>query len=155
SAPPPFGGNARTIVLRVNPDKLRTYQTSPEEVIAALTSGNLVSPSGNIRIKDRMPIVPSNAMVLDPQELGNIPLRPGSNIYLRNLGAKVVQDATDIPTGYALVNGRQAVYIPVTKRADASTLSVIREVRANLPRMQQEIPEDINVRLEFDQSPYV
>ncbi len=154
SAPPPFGGSAKTVVVRVEPDRLRAYDISPEEVIAALTSGNTVSPSGNIRVKDRMPIVPSNAMVVQPQqELGNIPIRPGSKVHLRDLG--VIQESTDVLSGYALVNGRQAVYIPVTKRADASTLSVVREVKANLGRMQEAIPDDINVRFEFDQSPYV
>ena len=34
-----------------------------------------------------------------------------------------MQDASDIPAGSASVNGRRAVYILVTKRADASTLS--------------------------------
>jgi multidrug efflux pump subunit AcrB len=158
SAPPPFGGSARTVVVRVEPDKLRGYNVSPEEVIAALTSGNLVSPSGNIRVKDRMPIVPSGAMVAEPRELGNIPIRPGSKVHLRDLGVNVVQDSTDVLTGYALVNGRQAVYIPVTKRADASTLAVVNEVKANLPRMQETVDavaKDINVRFEFDQSPYV
>src|ERR671927_234420 len=68
SAPPPFGGNARTIVVRVDPDRLRAYNLSPEEVVTALVSGNTVSPSGAIRVQDRMPIVPANAMVVQPQE---------------------------------------------------------------------------------------
>jgi multidrug efflux pump subunit AcrB len=153
SAPPPFGGNARTVVLRVDPDRLRAYDVSPEEVIGALTTGNTISPSGNIRVKDRMPVVASNAMVVDPRELGKIPIRPGSNVYLGNLG--VIEDSTDVPSGYALVNGRRAVYILVTKRADASTLSVVNEVRANLPKMQAVLPDDIKVSFEFDQSPYV
>ncbi|MCI0380570.1 MAG: efflux RND transporter permease subunit [Gemmataceae bacterium] len=153
SAPPPFGGSARTVVVRVDPDRLRAYNVSPEEVVAALTSGNSISPSGNIRVKDRMPIVPSNAMVAQPKDLEAIPIRPGSSVYLRDLG--VIEDSTDTLTGYALVNGRQAVYILVTKRAEASTLSVVNEVRANLPRMQDAIPDDIRVRFEFDQSPYV
>src|SRR5689334_22310025 len=66
SAPPPFGGNQRTAVVEVDPDRLRSYNISPEEIIAALTSGNLVSPSGNIRVQGQMPIVPANAMVVDP-----------------------------------------------------------------------------------------
>lgn len=153
SAPPPFGGSARTVVIRVDPDHLRAYGISPDEVITALTTGNTISPSGNIRVRDRMPIVPANTMVVEPRELGNIPIRPGSNIYLRDLG--VIEDGTDITTGYALVNGRRAVYILATKRAEASTLSVVNEVKANLPRMQEAIPEDIKVSFEFDQSPYV
>src|SRR4051812_49340127 len=113
SAPPPFGGNQRTIVVRTDPDRLRDYNISPEEVIKALTTGNLVSPSGNIRVKDQMPIVPMDAMVVDPKDLGRIPIRPGAEIYLRNLAT--IEDSTDIPSGYALVNGKRAVYILVTK----------------------------------------
>src|SRR5437016_5987279 len=153
SAPPPFGGNQKTVVLQVDPDRLRSYNASPDDVVAALNLGNTISPSGNVRIGDQMPIVPSNAMVKDPKELGNIPLRPGENVYLRDLAT--IEDSSDIPTGYALVNGRRAVYILVTKRADASTLSVVNQVRANLPKMKAVLPDDIDVKFEFDQSPYV
>src|SRR5262249_47729070 len=52
SAPPPFGGNQRTIVVHIDPNKLRGYQLSPNDVIAALVAGNTVSPSGNIRTDD-------------------------------------------------------------------------------------------------------
>jgi multidrug efflux pump subunit AcrB len=153
SAPPPFGGNQRTIVINVNPDRLRAYNLAPQDVVQALTTGNTISPAGNIRVQDQMPIVPINTMVVQPAELGNIPVRPGSDVYLRDLGS--IEDSTDIPTGYALVNGRRAVYILVTKRADASTLAVVNEVKKNLPLMQEAIPEDIKVSFEFDQSPYV
>jgi multidrug efflux pump subunit AcrB len=61
----------------------------------------------------------------------------------------------DAPTGYALANGRRAVYILATKRADASTLSVINNIKRSLPQMQEALPDDIRVSFEFDQSPYV
>jgi multidrug efflux pump subunit AcrB len=153
SAPPPFGGNQRTIVIRTDPDRLRSYNISPEEVVQALVTGNTISPSGNIRVKDQMPIVPVDAMVVNPKDLGSIPVRPGTDVYLRDLAT--IEDSTDIPTGYALVNGKRAVYIVVTKRADASTLSVVNAVKANLPNMRAAVPEDIDVSFEFDQSPYV
>ena len=153
SAPPPFGGNQRTIVIRTDPDRLRSYNISPEEVVQALVTGNTISPSGNIRVKDQMPIVPVDAMVVNPKDLGSIPVRPGTDVYLRDLAT--IEDSTDIPTGYALVNGKRAVYIVVTKRADASTLSVVNAVKANLSNMRAAVPEDIDVSFEFDQSPYV
>jgi len=58
-------------------------------------------------------------------------------------------------TSYALVNGRRTVYIPVTKRAEASTLAVVSLVKANLSRFQAALPDDIKVSYEFDQSPVV
>jgi multidrug efflux pump subunit AcrB len=157
SAPPPFGGNQRTIVIHVDPDRLRAYNLSPNDVVSALTSGNSISPSGNVRIQGQMPIVPVNAMVVDPQDLGNIPIRPGKDVYLRDLVVPVngIEDGSDIRTSFALVNGRRAVYMLVSKRADASTLAVVNSVKAELPRMQAALPEGIKLRFEFDQSPYV
>jgi multidrug efflux pump subunit AcrB len=154
SAPPPFGGNQRTIVVRAKADRLRAYAISPDEVVAAITTGNTISPSGNIQLGNLVPMVPSNSIVNGPQEMLTIPVRTGPNpVYLRDLAE--VADSTDIATGYALVNGRRSVYILVTKRADASTLAVVREVKAALPAMQGVLPPDIQVRLEFDQSPIV
>jgi multidrug efflux pump subunit AcrB len=54
-----------------------------------------------------------------------------------------------------LVNGRRTVYIPVTKRAEASTLAVVSQVRGNMKKFQDALPADIKVSYEFDQSPVV
>lgn len=155
SAPPPFGGNQRTIVITVDPDRLRAYQMSPEQVVKAVSSGNTIVPAGNVSTGDLWRITPSNAVVSNIKDLLTLPLRTGAGpaVYLRDIGT--VRDSTDILAGYALVNGRRAVYIPVTKRADASTLTVINEVKNNLPRFQSVVPEDISINLEFDQSSYV
>src|SRR5438132_828257 len=63
SAPPPFGGQQRTMVIRVDPERLRAYNMSPDEVVRAIGSANTISPSGVIRIGDRMPMVPVNSVV--------------------------------------------------------------------------------------------
>ena len=127
----------------------------PTRCIGALSSGNTISPSGTVRIGKMMPIVPINSLVRQVQELETIPIRPGQDptVYIRDVAT--VKDASDIPTGYALVNGRRAVYILVTKRADASTLSVVNNVKTALPGMQAVLPDDIKVSFEFDQSPTV
>jgi multidrug efflux pump subunit AcrB len=157
SAPPPFGGGARSIVVTVDPKKLQSYGMSPDEVVTALSRGNTLSPSGNIPLGDSYPIVPVNSVVKDPQQLSSIPIRLGENpVFLRDLGT--IQDSADAPAGYALVNGRRAVYILATKRAEASTLSVINNIKDALPKMKEALGADgegIDVRFEFDQSPYV
>jgi multidrug efflux pump subunit AcrB len=156
SAPPPFGGNQRTVVIRVDPELLKAKHMSPDEVVAAIASGNEITPSGNVTIKGKSPIVPVNSVVgAEVKDLEKIPIRLGTDptVYVGDIGHAVV--STDVLTGHALVNGKRSVYILVTKRADASTLSVVNEVKANLPRMQAAIPEDIQVDFVFDQSPYV
>ena len=154
SAPPPFGAGARSLVVTVDPQRLQSYGMSPDEVILAVTKGNSLSPSGNVPIGDKFAIVPVNSVVKDVNQMLSIPVRMGpSPVYLRDIG--FVADAADAPAGYALVNGRRAVYILATKRADASTLSVVNTIKKALPDMQAVLPPDIKVSFEMDQSPYV
>jgi multidrug efflux pump subunit AcrB len=155
SAPPPFGGNQRTVIVRVDPDRLRAYQMSPEEVVKAVATGNTILPAGNVRVGDINRLAPINSVVRSIQELGDLPIRTGQGaaVYVRDVGT--VENGSDILTGYGLVNGRRTVYIPVTKRADASTLDVVNRVRSELPNFQTLVPEDIKVTFEFDQSGYV
>jgi multidrug efflux pump subunit AcrB len=156
SAPPPFGGNQRTIVVRVDPEKLRQYRLSPEDVVNQITRASTVLPSGNVRTGDLIRISHTNtALGPNVTELLDQPIRLGAGptVYLRDIGT--VADSNDIVVGYAQVNGKRTVYIPVTKRADASTLDVIRNVRQALPAMQNVAPEDVKIDLIFDQSRYV
>ncbi|MGE5360441.1 MAG: efflux RND transporter permease subunit, partial [Bacteroidales bacterium] len=152
TSPPPFGGSQRTIVIRVDPDRLQSYGMAPEEVIRAVSAGNVIMPSGSVNIGDQTRIAPVNSVVSNINDLLELPIRTGAGptVFVRDVGS--VSDSTDIPTAYALVNGRRAVYIPVTKRPAASTLAVVAEVKANLPRFQALVPDDIKVSYELDQS---
>lgn len=155
SAPPPFGGSARTILINVKPDRLRAYGLSPDDVVAAMTAANTISPSGNLPLANSYPIVPTNAVVKNIQDLAAVPLKvtPQGAVFVRDVGE--VTDGNDLLTSIAIVNGKRTVYMPVTKRSDASTLSVVELVKQNLPKFKAACPEDINVTFEFDQSPWV
>jgi multidrug efflux pump subunit AcrB len=155
SAPPPFGGNARSIVVNLKPDRLKSYHMSPDEVAQAIAEANVVSPSGNIMKGGKYPLVPVNSVPRDIEDLRGAPVR-GSEypaVFVRDVAD--VKDDSDIVTCYALVNGKRAIYVPVTKRADASTLSVAREVRENLAKFQGVLPAGVKVSFELDRSPVV
>jgi multidrug efflux pump subunit AcrB len=149
----PFGSNTRAIVITVDPERLRAHNLSPENVVMALNTGNIVSPSGNLYSEGQMPMVPTNAMLEDPHDLGLIPITPGKDIYIRDVAT--IRDTTDINFGCALVNGHRSVYLPVVKKDTASTLTVVREVNEALPLFRSVVPDDVHVRYEFDESPTV
>ncbi|HEU0120060.1 MAG TPA: efflux RND transporter permease subunit [Bryobacteraceae bacterium] len=156
SAPPPFGGNQRAIVVRLDPDKMRTHRVSPEEAIQVVNRASTVQPAGNVRIGDFNNLMQSNAALGgNLQELMLAPIRPGESppVFLRDIAT--IENGTDIVTAYAHVDGRRTVYMQITKRADASTLDVIRRVRENLAAFKAVCPEDVDVRVEFDQSRFV
>jgi multidrug efflux pump subunit AcrB len=155
SSPPPFGGNQRTIVINVDPQKLEAYGLSPDQVARALTSGNSIQPAGNADIGTAHTLVTTDTTVTQIGDLLSIPLKlgPGASVYIRDVGS--VSDSSDLLAGYALLNGKRTIYIPVTKRPDASTLTVVKEVRESLARFQSLVPEDVKITYEFDQSQYV
>jgi multidrug efflux pump subunit AcrB len=155
SAPPPFGGSARTIVVSLDPVKLQAYHIAPQNVVTAIASAETISPSGNMYLGDKYPVVPVNSIVKDIRDLATVPVRGAGfpTVFVRDLGK--VTDASDILTSVALVDGRPTVYIPVTKRADASTVSVVNIVKQNLPKFQAALPDDVSISYVFDQSPFV
>ena len=153
----PFGPNMRSIVIRVDPQKLRDYNLTPEQVVDALAKGNTIIPAGNVYIQDSMPIVANNATVVDVQRLGTIPLKLGLNVYLRDVAT--IQDDTDITYGYALVNGKKSVYLPIIKTATGSTLTVVADTRKSMKLFRSVIPKEyrdkVKISFEFDESPTV
>ena len=155
SAPPPFGGSSRGIIVNVNPDRMRAFGLSPDDIVQALAHGNTISPSGNMNLGDKYPIVPINAIVSNIKDLEGVPLKRTASgaVFVRDVAT--VEDAADVITSYALANGRRTVYLPVTKRGDASTLEVVELVKKNIPEFQKLLPDGIKVSYEFDQSPVV
>jgi len=155
SSPPPLGGNQRSILIRIDPKLVRSYQLTPEEIIKAVIANNQPSPAGNIRIGKRTLMTPVNSLIERPEDFLNIPIRVGSGptVFIRDIAT--VEDGSDITVSYALVNGKRAVYIPVVKKSDASTLAVVNNIKKAMPELQNALPEDVKVSYEFDQSGYV
>ncbi|HEY4335676.1 MAG TPA: efflux RND transporter permease subunit [Puia sp.] len=155
SAPPPFGSNARSVLVNVNPEKLRMYNLSADEVVQAIARNNAITPSGNLRVDSMMYVTSINSLESKVQHFEDIPVRSNGNsiIYVRDVAT--VADGADITVDYALVNGKRSVYIPVVKTADASTWEVVQTLRKRIPEMKSLLPDDVNISYEFDQSVFV
>lgn len=149
----PFGPNMRSITVNVNPDKLRDYNLTPWDVAEALRKGNAVIPAGNLYVKSSMPMAPTNSTISNIQDLGKIPLKLGENVYIRDVAT--IKDDTDITYGYALVNGKKSVYLPIIKKDTASALTVVADIRKSMHLFRDVVPEDVKVSFEFDESPTV
>jgi multidrug efflux pump subunit AcrB len=163
----PFGSNIRSVVVTVDPDRLRSYNLTPWDVTEALMKGNVVIPAGNLYVKDQMPMVPTNAMVVGrknemPREIGTIPLRKERNVYIKDVAT--VADAADITYGYAMVDGERSVYIPIVKKNSASTLTVKSDIDKAMPQFQDVLISEeggtkdnprVKIDYAFDESPTV
>lgn len=155
SAPPPFGANSRSVVVSVDPEKLRQFNLSPDQVVEAIAKNNNISPSGNLRVDSMMYVTTVNSLEDKVQQFEDIPLvtNGSASVFIHDVAT--VADAADVTVDYALINGKRSVYIPVVKTADASTWAVVQSLKAKLPEMQSLLPDDVKVSYEFDQSVFV
>ncbi|PSL31471.1 efflux RND transporter permease subunit [Dyadobacter jiangsuensis] len=155
TAPPPIGTNARTVVINLDPQKVRSLNLSPDEVVEALAANNAMTPSGNIRVDNTTYITTLNSLEEQVADFEKIPVSTQGRmtVFLRDIAT--IADGSDVTAGYALVNGSRSSYIPVVKTADASTWDVVTALKAKLPEMRSLLPDDIQVNYEFDQSVFV
>jgi len=155
SAPPPMGANARTLLMNIDPQKLRSYNITPDEVVQAVVKNNVITPSGNVRIGNTMYIAINNSLEQKVEDFKKIPIVTNgfSTVFVSDVAT--VSDAADVTVGYALINNKRSVYIPVVKTADASTMDVVNGLKSRLPEMKDLLPKDVNVSYEFDQSVFV
>lgn len=154
-APAPFGGNTRTILIKVDPELMRAHNLTPDQIVTALRVNNQTSPAGNVRVGDYNYYTPTNTTIKTVKDFENIPLFKGGvqTLFLKDVAT--VEDGADVTTSYALVNGKRSVYLPITKSADASTWEVVQNLKKAIPRFQSLLPEDVKLSYEFDQSVYV
>ncbi len=154
-APAPFGGNQRTILIKVDPELLRSHNLTPDQIVTALRDNNQNTPAGNVRIGDYNYLAPANTSIKKVADFGNIPIYKNGiqTVFLRDVAT--VEDGADISTSYALINGKRSVYLPITKSADASTWDVVQNLKKAIPRFQALMPEDVKLSYVFDQSVYV
>ena len=153
--PAPFGGNQRTVVIKVDPELMRSHNLTIDQVVEALRLNNQTSPAGNVRIGDKNYLTPVNTTIKTVKDFESIPLFKGGvqNLYIKDVAT--VEDAADITSSYALINGKRSVYLAITKSADASTWDVVQNLKKAIPRFQALLPADVTLSYEFDQSGYV
>lgn len=152
---PPFGGSPRTIEINIDPVKLRSHQISPEQIVEAISRQNITSAAGNVYIDDTNYLTPTNNTLKTVEEFGDIPIFKGQvdNVYIRDVAT--IKDGADITTGYALIDGKRSVYMNVAKSGKASTYNVVQDLKKTIPNIQRNLPDDVTVSYEFDQSVYV
>ncbi|MCC9019755.1 efflux RND transporter permease subunit [Flavobacterium lipolyticum] len=152
---PPFGGSPRTIEINIDPNKLRTHQLTPEQIVESISRNNITSPSGNIYVNDINYLTPTNNTIKEVADFGNIPIFKNGvdNVYIRDVAT--IKDGADITTGYALINGTRSVYINIAKSGNASTWDVVKNLKKAIPAIQNNLPDDVAISYEFDQSVYV
>jgi multidrug efflux pump subunit AcrB len=154
SAPPTLGGKVRQITVFMDQPKMLARGVSPSDVVKALNAQNAILPAGDVKIGDLDYYVYSNTLIGIVEQINHVPIKVvnGVPVFIRDIGT--VADSAAIQTSIVRVNGRESVYIPVTKQEGANTLAVADGVRERIPKLT-EIPAGASVKFLYDQSLYI
>jgi multidrug efflux pump subunit AcrB len=155
ASPFPYGGKVRVISVDLDAEALQARGLSPADVVNAVNTQNLILPSGTVKFGDTEYTVRMNGSPGVLSGLNDLPVRTTGNIttYLKDVA--YVRDGFQPQTNVVRQDGLRGVLISVLKNGGASTLDIVSNVKALLPKAVQSLPPDVKVAPLFDQSVFV
>jgi multidrug efflux pump subunit AcrB len=155
AVPLPFGGKIRQIMVNIDPAALQAKGLAPVDVVNAVNAQNLILPGGTAKIGTREYNVQMNGSTDSVAALNNLPIKTvkGGVVYVRDV-AQVV-DGYAPQTNIVTSNGKRAALLTVEKTGSASTLTIISQVKAMLPKIAAGLPKALKITPLSDQSVFV
>jgi len=155
AVPSPYGGKQRQIVVDLDPRQMYAKQVSATDVSNSVNLQSLILPAGSIKIGDREYQVSLNSSPEVLSELNNLPVKTvnGATIYLKDVAT--VHDGFSVQTNIVRANGTRGALLTVLRNGRASTLDIVNQVKAALPKIFAAMPKELDVREFFDQSLFV
>lgn len=151
----PFGARNRQISVDIDTGALLARGLTPADVTEAIGNQTLTLPTGIIKIGGQEYDVALNGSVATLARIGDIPIRTvnGKTVHVRDVAS--VRDGAGPLQTIVRQNGERGILTSVFKVGGVSTLEVVDQVRNELPRIMDKLPEDMDVKLMFDQSLFV
>src|SRR5467141_1989146 len=150
-----YGGKQRQVMIDLNQGLIQSKGLAPQDVLTAVQQQNLILPSGTAKMGQFEYDVRLNASPKTVPELNDVPVKVvgNSTIYLRDVAN--VRDGFAPQTNIVRQDGRRGALVSVLKAGNASTLDVVKGIRALLPRVAQTLPPELKILPLSDQSIFV
>jgi CzcA family heavy metal efflux pump len=155
ATPYPYGGKIRQVQVDLDIPRLQANGLSPNDIVTAINSQNLITPSGSAKIGPLEYQVEMNSSPQTIGELNDLPVKTvnGSTIYLRDVAH--VRDGFAPQTNIVRQDGVRGTLMSIYKIGSASTLTIVAAVKGILPIAAQSLPKDVTIKPLFDQSLFV
>jgi HAE1 family hydrophobic/amphiphilic exporter-1 len=149
------GGADREIHVTVDPDRLRAYNLTINDVAVALRAQNFELPGGRVAEGQRELTVRTVGRLSDPEQFNDIAVatRGAYVVRIRDLGRAT--DAEEELRSVSLLSGRPAVTLVVSKQSGQNTVAVSDAVKAKLADIAETLPKDVHTQLMSDQSVFI
>ena len=155
SVPLPYGGKQAQIMVDLIPQQLYAKHLSPADISSAISFQNLILPTGTVKMGDREYAVRLNSSPLSIAEMNELPVRASGGAVVLMKDVAQVRSGFLPQTNVVRINGNRASLMTVLRNGHASTLDIVRQVKAALPRVRSTLPPSLNIIPLFDQSIFV
>jgi multidrug efflux pump subunit AcrB len=152
SVPLPYGGEQRAIMVDAEPTALAAKHLTGSDISAALNAQNLIMPSGTEKIGDREYIIGTNSSPSSIAELNNMPIRSTNGSIITMKDVAWIHDGSTPQTSLVKENGTPGALLTVIKNGSFSTLTIVSQVKAAIPRIKAGLPSSLTITPIFDQS---
>jgi len=155
AVPSPYGGKERQIQIDLDPQALQAKGLSAQDVENALSAQNQIIPAGTTKIGQFEYNIKLNDSPTTVAELNDLPVavQDGTTIYVRDIGH--VRDGFPPQRNVVRVDGRRSALMTILKSGSVSTLDIVNDVKAMLPRMEEALPSSLHIDPLADQSVFV
>jgi CzcA family heavy metal efflux pump len=153
--PPPYGGKQAQIMVDLDPNRLYARHLSPADVSNAISAQNLILPAGSAKMGDREYLVGLNSSPLTVAGLNDLPIRAADGAVVLTKDVAQVRNGYLPQTNVVRTNGTRSALLTVIRNGQASTLDIVKKIKAALPRVKASLPKALQITPLFDQSIFV
>src|SRR5690348_1025288 len=149
------GGLDRAINVWIDAERLAAYQISISSIRDALERQNTDVPGGNVTTGKEELTLRTLGRFTDPRQFNDLVIANvnGAPVRLRDVGH--VEDGTKEQRSLSRLNGVPTVTLDIRRQSGANTVEVIDGIKAALPRVVGQLPQDVKVEIIRDQSRYI
>jgi multidrug efflux pump subunit AcrB len=153
--PYPYGGKQRLVAVDINIQALQARGLTPNDVVNAISAQNLILPSGTAKIGTLEYDIAMNGSPQVADDLNNLPIKTvnGAIIYIRDVAH--VRDGFSPQTNVVRQDGVRSTLLSIIKNGNVSSLDIVANVMAMIPKLKATLPSDLQIRTLFDQSIFV
>ncbi len=147
-------GITREIHVLVDQSRLQSSGLSINNVLTAIQSQQMEMPAGTVTQSGRNYSIYFDALVSNPQQLGNIVVLQTASGGVRLQDIATIEDTFQKRNTIVRVNGNEGIALVVAKLPQANTLTVVDGVKKAIAELEPSLPDDTHLNIVIDSSTY-
>ncbi len=146
------GAQKREVEVAVDVYKMMAAQVSFQDVIGAISNGNMTMSAGNIKTSEQRRTIRVLGEIQDPKELNEFVVKSENGaVYLKDIA--LVSFEEEDKTTFAREFGESVVMLDIKKRSGTNTIAATKQIRELVKKAQSEYyPADLNISIANDSS---